>query len=74
MTENKKQSITGRIKRDEPVFQNIPPRTKIGKELRDAFMIPAGAFFIETGFSDLEIRIATMIEQIKQGVGEKEDE
>jgi len=74
MTENKKQSITGKIKRDEPVFQNIPPHTKIGKEIRDTFIIPAGASFIETGFSDLEIRIADMIKQIKQGVGEEEVE
>lgn len=70
---NRKQSITGRIRDDKPVFQNIPPHTKIGKEIRDAFMPPAGVSFIETSFSGLEIRIAAMTKQIKRGVGEKEE-
>ena len=45
----------------EPRPQNIPIRTELGKEIRNAFTGPPGSTMIATDYSALEMRIAAAL-------------
>lgn len=49
-------SPTGRNPRPIEI-QNIPVRTELGKKIREAFQTEIPKQFIETGYSELELRI-----------------
>ena len=57
--------MTGRQK-TEPVLQNIPPRTEIGRELKKVFEPPPGrAFMLSCDYSQLELRLLAQLGGVK---------
>ena len=67
-------TATGRISSAEPNLQNIPVRTKLGRELRKVFIPENGCIFADADYSQIELRIlahlsndASLIEAFKKG-------
>ncbi len=58
-----KQTIaaTGRLSSVNPNLQNIPTRTKLGKEIRKAFVSPDGWNLVAMDYSQFELRLAAHI-------------
>ena len=66
---------TGRLSSTNPNLQNIPVRTAMGREIRQAFVAPAGRVFVGADYSQIELRVAaalardeTMIETFTKGI------
>lgn len=66
---------TGRLNSINPNLQNIPVRTQIGREIRNAFVAPKGHKFVAADYSQIELRVAAalskdegMIKAFKEGV------
>ena len=45
----------------EPALQNIPIRTELGKQIREAFTGPPGSVMVATDFSAVEMRVAAAL-------------
>ncbi len=68
-------TATGRISSAEPNLQNIPIRTKLGRELRKVFVPKDGCVFADADYSQIELRIlahlsedATLIDAFNSGM------
>lgn len=67
-------TATGRISSAEPNLQNIPTRFELGKQLRKVFKPKEGYVFIDSDYSQIELRVFahisndnSMIEAFKNG-------
>ncbi|MGD2178200.1 MAG: DNA polymerase I [Anaerolineae bacterium] len=58
---NQTGTVTGRISSSDPNLQNIPIRTKLGRQVRRAFVAQAGWTLIAADYSQVELRVMAHI-------------
>jgi DNA polymerase-1 len=56
-------AATGRLSSRDPNLQNIPVRTPLGREIRSAFVAPAGKVILAADYSQIELRLLAHLSQ-----------
>ena len=67
---------TGRLSSTDPNLQNIPIRTAIGRQIREAFVPEKGNVLLAADYSQIELRLAAHmadVESLKEAFAEGED-
>ena len=65
-TFNQDATATGRLSSTNPHLQNIPIRTELGRQIRDAFVPAPGNVFVNADYSQFELRLAAVMAGEKQ--------
>lgn len=56
-------TVTGRLSSSDPNMQNIPTRTKLGREIRRMFAAKDGCVLVDADYSQIELRILAHLSQ-----------
>lgn len=60
-TFNQDVASTGRLSSTNPNLQNIPVRTELGRQIRQAFVPRDGRVFVSADYSQFELRLAAVL-------------
>jgi DNA polymerase-1 len=60
---NQTGSVTGRLASSDPNLQNIPIRTDLGRQVRQAFIAGSGCQLLSVDYSQVELRIVAHMAQ-----------
>ena len=58
-------AVTGRMASTNPNVQNIPIKTELGRAIRSCFVSESGYDFVSIDYSQVELRIATILSEDK---------
>ncbi len=67
---------TGRLSSTDPNLQNIPIRTEVGRQIRDAFVAEPGNVILAADYSQIELRLAAHMADVpalKQAFADGDD-